>query len=74
MTVVPGGNPCACGNNGCLEKHASATAVTAMARMLGLGEDVTAKSVCEMALAGNVKAQVFSRAWAARLEWPWQAS
>jgi glucokinase len=58
MTVVPGGNPCACGNNGCLEKHASATAVTAMARMLGLGEDVTAKSVCEMALAGNVKAQV----------------
>src|SRR5260370_6478404 len=25
MTVVPHGNPCGCGNYGCLEKHASAT-------------------------------------------------
>ncbi|MGA2329706.1 MAG: ROK family protein [Bryobacteraceae bacterium] len=58
MTVIPGGNPCACGNNGCLEKHASATAVTAMARMMGLGENLTAKDVCELALAGNLKAQV----------------
>ena len=58
MTVIPGGNPCACGNNGCLEKHASATAVTAMARMMGLGENLTAKDVCELALAGNPKAQV----------------
>jgi glucokinase len=58
MTVIPGGNPCACGNNGCLEKHASATAVTAMARMMGLGENPSAKDVCEMALAGNLKAQV----------------
>ena len=31
MTVVPNGNPCGCGNQGCLEKHASATAVVAMA-------------------------------------------
>ncbi len=37
MTVIPEGNPCACGSVGCLEKHASATAITAMARMLGLG-------------------------------------
>jgi len=58
MTVIPGGNPCACGNNGCLEKHASATAVTAMAKMMGLGENLTAKDVCELALAGNLKAQV----------------
>ena len=28
MTVFPDGNPCACGNCGCLEKHASATAIT----------------------------------------------
>jgi glucokinase len=58
MTVIPGGNPCACGNNGCLEKHASATAVTAMAKMMGLGDHLAAKDVCELALAGNLKAQV----------------
>lgn len=58
MTVVPGGNPCACGNNGCLEKHASATAVTAMAKMMGLGDDLTAEGVCKLAQAGNDKAQV----------------
>src|SRR5207302_123711 len=40
MTVTPNGNPCGCGNQGCLEKHASATSVTAMARMLGLGADL----------------------------------
>ena len=27
VTVVPSGNPCGCGNYGCLEKHASATAI-----------------------------------------------
>ncbi len=58
MTVIPGGNPCACGNNGCLEKHASATAVTCMAKMLGLGDDLTSKDVCKLALAGNDKARV----------------
>ena len=49
LTVVPTGNPCGCGNRGCLEKHASATAVTAMARLLQLGEDLTSKEVCELA-------------------------
>jgi glucokinase len=57
ITVVPDGNPCGCGNIGCLEKHASATAVTAMARMLGLGEGLSAKDVCDLALAGNMRAQ-----------------
>ena len=38
MTVDPSGNPCGCGNFGCLEKHASATAIVAMAKLLGLGE------------------------------------
>ena len=37
ITVVPNGNPCGCGNRGCLEKHASATAITAMAKLLGYG-------------------------------------
>jgi glucokinase len=57
-TVVPGGNPCACGNNGCLEKHASATAISTMARMMGLGEHLTSKEVYELAIAGEQKARV----------------
>ena len=48
-TVIPNGNPCGCGNQGCLEKHASATAVIAMARLIQLGEDLTAKDVYELA-------------------------
>jgi len=59
MTVYPDGNPCGCGNQGCLEKHASATAVVAMARMLGLGDNgITAADVYDMALAGNGRAKV----------------
>jgi len=56
ITVVPNGNPCGCGNQGCLEKHASASAVTAMARLLNLGEDLTAKDVYDLAKQGNEKA------------------
>ena len=48
-TVVPNGNPCGCGNQGCLEKHASATAVTAMAHLMHLGENVTSKDLCDLA-------------------------
>lgn len=57
MTVLPGGNPCGCGNNGCLEKHASATAVAAMGRLMGLGEDLTSEGVYELAMGGNPKAR-----------------
>src|SRR5205085_10995709 len=57
ITVVSNGNPCGCGNRGCLEKHASATAVTAMAKLLGLGDGLTARQVYELALAGSEKAQ-----------------
>ncbi len=57
ITVVPNGNPCGCGNRGCVEKYASATAVTAMAKLLGLGDSLTAKQVYELALAGNEKAK-----------------
>lgn len=41
LTVVPNGLPCGCGNRGCVEKHASATGITAMARVMGLGENLT---------------------------------
>jgi glucokinase len=58
MTVVPGGNPCGCGNNGCLEKHASATAISVMARMMGLGDRLTSKEVFDLAIAGERKARV----------------
>ena len=57
MTISPNGNPCGCGNRGCVEKHASATAVSAMARLLGLGHDLSAQQVYELALQGNDRAK-----------------
>jgi glucokinase len=57
ITVNPTGNPCGCGNRGCLEKHASATAVTGMARMMQLGDNLSAKEVYDMAEAGDRQAQ-----------------
>lgn len=61
MTVYPDGNPCGCGNYGCLEKHASASAIAAMGKMLNLGSaNVTAAEVHQLALEGNERAmQVF---------------
>ena len=56
LTVVPNGNPCGCGNQGCLEKHASALAIVTMARLLGLGENLTAADVYDLAKQGNEKA------------------
>jgi len=49
ITVVPNGNPCGCGNQGCLEKYASATAVTAMAHLMHLGEGLSSKDVYDLA-------------------------
>jgi glucokinase len=57
MTAVPTGNPCGCGNQGCLEKHASATAVVGMARMLGLGDNLTSEAVYDLAAGGDEKAK-----------------
>jgi len=57
ITVVPNGNPCGCGNIGCLEKHASATAVEATARLLSLGDNLTSLDVYNMALEGNDRAK-----------------
>jgi glucokinase len=62
MTVAPNGNPCGCGNQGCLEKHASATSVIAMARMMGLGADLTSEDIYNLAVGGNEKAQSIFRA------------
>jgi len=56
-TVCPTGNPCGCGNQGCLEKHASATAVIAMARMMGLGDNLTSEAVYRLAVGGDEKAK-----------------
>jgi glucokinase len=58
ITVVPNGNPCGCGNRGCLEKHASATAISGMARLLQLGPNLTAAEVYSLAVGGNEKAKV----------------
>ncbi|MCU1336404.1 MAG: glucokinase [Bryobacterales bacterium] len=57
ITISPNGNPCGCGNRGCLEKHASATAISAMARLLGLGHDLSAEQVYELAAKGNDRAR-----------------
>lgn len=58
MTVVPNGNPCGCGNRGCLEKHASATAISSMAKLLRLGSEMTAADVYHLALTGNERARM----------------
>jgi glucokinase len=58
ITVDPNGNPCGCGNHGCLEKHASALAVVAMAKLMSLGDDsITSEDVYKLAVAGNRNAQ-----------------
>lgn len=61
MTVFPDGNPCGCGNCGCLEKHASASAIAAMAGMMGIAtQRFSALEVYDLAAAGNTRAkQVF---------------
>ncbi|MBL8295792.1 MAG: ROK family protein [Bryobacterales bacterium] len=62
ITVVPNGNPCGCGNVGCLEKHASATAIESMANLLALGDHVTAREVYELAKGGEHRAlRIFER-------------
>ncbi len=57
ITINPTGNPCGCGNRGCLEKHASATAVSAMARLMGLGENMASEDVYHLAAGGDPKAR-----------------
>jgi glucokinase len=56
ITISPNGNPCGCGNRGCVEKHASAQAIGAMARLLGLGHSLSARDVYALAQQGNERA------------------
>ncbi len=57
LTIDPNGPPCGCGNNGCLEKIASATAVESMAYLMSLGDNLTSRDVYNLAAGGNIKAQ-----------------
>jgi glucokinase len=75
VTVEPNGVPCGCGNHGCAERYASATAVVRMAReaiesgqALELAKAASsdaefgAKSIYNLALQGNEDAQrIFRR-------------
>lgn len=62
ITVAPNGNPCGCGNRGCVEKHASATAIAAMGRLMNLGPNLTSEEVYDLARAGNERALAIFRA------------
>lgn len=58
LTIDPFGPPCGCGNLGCLEKLASATAVESLAMLMSLSaHPLTSKQVYELAIGGNTKAQ-----------------
>jgi glucokinase len=74
MTVEPEGAPCACGNRGCLEQYASATAVVRMAkeaiasgRATGLKRaassdpEFSAKGVYNLAIQGDEEARKIFR-------------
>jgi glucokinase len=57
MTIDASGPPCGCGNYGCLEKLASATAVESLAMLLSLSaRPMTSREVYELAMEGNEKA------------------
>ncbi len=51
-TVEPEGHPCGCGNRGCLEQYASATAVVRMAR-----EAIAENASCTLARAAHSDAE-----------------
>ena len=75
VTVEPNGVPCGCGNHGCAERYASATAVVRMAReaidsgrapelakAANADPEFSAKSIYNLAIQGNVDAQrIFQR-------------
>jgi glucokinase len=52
ITVEPEGHPCGCGNRGCLEQYASATAVVRMAR-----EAIARQGASNLASAANSDAE-----------------
>lgn len=70
FTVEPEGHPCGCGNRGCLEQYASATAVVRMAREAAANgaadlariAELSSKAIYDLALQGDPDAQqVFRR-------------
>jgi len=73
MTVEPDGHPCGCGNHGCLEQYASATAVVRMAKeaiaegAMGLAQaasadpEFSAKAVYNLAIQGDEDARKIFR-------------
>jgi glucokinase len=75
VTVEPNGVPCGCGNHGCAERYASATAVVRMAReaiesgkapelakAANSDPEFSARSVYNLAIQGNADAQrIFQR-------------
>lgn len=79
MTVIPDGRPCGCGNRGCLEQYASATAIrrlaaeamargepTMLSQLAGPHREFTAEVVFQAALKGDRLAQqVFDTAGSA---------
>lgn len=63
IPIVSNGNPCGCGSQGCVEKHASATAVTAMARLMQLGENLSSKEVYDLARRDDVQGAKAREIW-----------
>lgn len=76
MTLVVDGVPCTCGNDGCVERYCSATAIIRMARQACLGypdcdmvkraggdaEKINAKTVIDSAKAGDsIARKIFDR-------------
>ncbi len=70
VTIEPQGQPCGCGNRGCAEQYASASAIvrmarevmnsgesTALAQAAASGAEFGAKAIYELALGGNSEAQ-----------------
>lgn len=64
ITVEPGGLLCGCGNRGCVEQYASATAIAALAaRLTEEGETTGAAAVAARALNGDpATAAIFEQA------------
>ena len=75
ITIDPDGVPCGCGNRGCVERYASATAIVRMAReaiesgeapelakAANSGEEFSAKAIYDLAIEGDEAAQrIFQR-------------
>src|SRR5208282_1999753 len=57
MTVDPEGPLCGCGNRGCLEQYASATALVRLAREMSPDAELNAESIYKLAMQGDEDAR-----------------